>query len=149
QTLGDPVADQILSALQAHPDGLSRTQIRDLFHGNRGKDETERALQSLASHNHARVERGVPDGPGRPTETWFACTARNRTASAFRSFRSFLSYPEDPLAGPDGSRGDSPSPTTETRNSDWTEHPTASGEPHAAPWATTETTKTTKSGGVG
>ena len=46
--LGDPVADEILKELrEAEDEGLTRTQIRDLFGRNRSASEIVRALQKL------------------------------------------------------------------------------------------------------
>lgn len=68
--LGDPVADTILRALRANPEGLTRTDIlKGLFSGHdRGID---RALALLMERGLARSERRGETG-GRPEERWFA-----------------------------------------------------------------------------
>jgi hypothetical protein len=67
-TLGDAVADEILRALRAAPNGLTRTQIRDHFGRNRSGDEIGRALGVLFRARLALPER-VGTG-GRDAERW-------------------------------------------------------------------------------
>ena len=69
-SLGDPVADELLQALRARPDGMTRTDIRDLFGRHRSADQITRALTSLHVLNliHSRPE----STGGRPAERWFA-----------------------------------------------------------------------------
>jgi hypothetical protein len=70
-SLGDPVADDILTALrQAGPTGMTRTSIRDLFGRNQGSDRIGMALAKLASKGLAIMENRKTGG--RPVETWFA-----------------------------------------------------------------------------
>ena len=45
---GDPLAEQIHAALTHSPAGLTRTQLRDLFHRNRPATHVEQALATLA-----------------------------------------------------------------------------------------------------
>ena len=72
-SLGDPIADEINRAIAEHPNGLTRSQIRDLFARNRPKAQIDRALHLLAGAG--AVNRHVLDGPGRPTEVWSSHTA--------------------------------------------------------------------------
>jgi hypothetical protein len=67
--LGDPIADEILRALrQAGSDGMTRTQIRDLFGRHRSAERLGLALSTLARHDKAKT---VPrDTGGRPAEVW-------------------------------------------------------------------------------
>ena len=68
---GDPVADDVLEALRAgEDDGLSRTEIRDLFGRHKSADRINQALGLLQKLGRARKE-DVPTG-GRPTERWYA-----------------------------------------------------------------------------
>ena len=69
-SLGYPEADRMLAALRAEPQGLSRTQIRDLFGRNRSEPVIEAALTALEERGLARRE-AVQTG-GRPTERWIA-----------------------------------------------------------------------------
>jgi hypothetical protein len=71
QSLGDPVADEILRALQqAGANGLTRTAIRDLFGRHRTGDRIGAALALLMTNGHARAEERMTSG--RPSEVWFA-----------------------------------------------------------------------------
>jgi hypothetical protein len=70
-SLGDPVADDILTALhQAGSAGMTRTSVRDLFGRNQGSDRIGMALAKLASKGLALMEHRRTGG--RPVETWFA-----------------------------------------------------------------------------
>jgi len=53
-SLGYPEADRILSALRAEPQGLTRTQIRDLFGRNQSEPVIEAALTALEERGLAR-----------------------------------------------------------------------------------------------
>jgi hypothetical protein len=68
---GDPVADDIAEALRAAGgDGLSRTEIRDLFGRHKSADRINQALGLLLKLGRVRKE-DVSTG-GRPTEKWYA-----------------------------------------------------------------------------
>ena len=71
-TIGDPIADAILSALKLrHPDGMSRTDISYLFGRNVDAGRLVLALDMLAKLDRAeRVMVPSPKG-GRPAEMWF------------------------------------------------------------------------------
>jgi hypothetical protein len=70
-SLGDPTADTILSALRAAGTvGMTRTEIRDYFGRNKGTAEIQRALAALASLGLARME--ITSTKGRSEERWFA-----------------------------------------------------------------------------
>jgi hypothetical protein len=75
-TLGDPIADEILRALrQAGDAGKTRTQLRDLFNRNRSGDRIELALATLARHGKAKpITR---DTGGRRAEIWVAVGGTN------------------------------------------------------------------------
>jgi hypothetical protein len=66
--MGNPVADTILEALQNNPEGLTRTDIRDLFGRNRSESEIEGSLGMLRKGGRATSTK-VPTG-GRPVERW-------------------------------------------------------------------------------
>jgi hypothetical protein len=76
-SLGDPDADAILGALRSSPEGMTRTQIRDLFGRNLSANRIERALTTLASHNFATITRAAT--AGRPAEIWRACRTTETT----------------------------------------------------------------------
>ena len=72
--VGDPVADTILRALRAAgADGLSRTDLINLFGRNLSANKIDAALVALLSAG--KVRRGSVKkaaGSGRPREMWFA-----------------------------------------------------------------------------
>ena len=69
-TLGDPVADEIYRALLDEPDGLTRSQLRDLFSRNRRSKDITQALDRLAVAGRIHAER--QQQRGRPAELWRA-----------------------------------------------------------------------------
>ena len=71
--MGDPVADTILDALRRNPDGLTRTDIRDLLGRNHSHERIDTALAALNRAGTARMVRETTRG--RPAERWIA-TAR-------------------------------------------------------------------------
>jgi hypothetical protein len=73
QATGDPLAEQIHAALTRSPDGLTRTQIRDLCQRNLPADRVEQALHALAAAGRAQRQRTLTGG--RPAEHWTAARA--------------------------------------------------------------------------
>jgi hypothetical protein len=73
-TFGDPVgnatADTILTALRFEPEGLSRTDISNLFSRHRNAAEITRALDQLQKLGHVCVVESKTDG--RYEQRWFA-----------------------------------------------------------------------------
>jgi len=76
ERLGDPVADTILVALIARPNGMTRTEISALLGRNTKADRISAALQFLAGHGKAR--RDDETAVGRPVERWFAITKETK-----------------------------------------------------------------------
>src|SRR5262249_25441213 len=74
-SLGDPVADEILKALRRNPTGMTRTEISGLFNRNRTAGQIGAALKLLQREGKIRCER-VDDGKGRPAEIWFPIGAK-------------------------------------------------------------------------
>ena len=72
QATGDPLAEHIHAALARSPDGLTRTQIRDLCQRNLPADRVEQALHALAATGRAQQQRALTGG--RPAELWTAAT---------------------------------------------------------------------------
>ena len=70
--LGDAGADAILSALRHAPEGLTRTAISGLFSRNVAVNKIARALEELERRGLANCRNNTANGPGRPSETWFA-----------------------------------------------------------------------------
>ncbi len=73
--LGDPTADELLRALRATPEGMSRTSIRDHFGRNKSAAEIGKALGVLARQGLAHSVTVKGEGGGRPVETWTASKA--------------------------------------------------------------------------
>src|SRR5262245_15276704 len=69
-SLGDPVADELLRLLRASKDGMSRTQIRDHFGRHQSADRIGQALALLLENKLARCES--KETGGRPAEWWLA-----------------------------------------------------------------------------
>jgi hypothetical protein len=70
---GDSLAEQIHTALSRSPDGLTRTQIRDLCQRNLPAERVEQALNTLAAAGRAKQQRTATGG--RPAEIWTAASA--------------------------------------------------------------------------
>jgi hypothetical protein len=71
--LGDPLADEIYRALLDEPDGLTRSQVRDLFSRNRRSKDIAQALERLAATGRIDAER--QHARGRPAELFRARVA--------------------------------------------------------------------------
>lgn len=70
-TLGDPVADDIWSAVKGSTGGLSRAEIRDLFSRNKSAKAINAGLAALERAGRLRREERQPTaGRGRPAEVW-------------------------------------------------------------------------------
>jgi hypothetical protein len=67
-SLGHPEADRILKALRANSQGLTRTEIRDLFGRNQNESVIEAALTALEERGLAR--KVFEQSGGRPIERW-------------------------------------------------------------------------------
>jgi hypothetical protein len=74
-SLGDPTADEIWTLAKERPDGITRTEVRDLFSRNKKAREIDRALVVLEEAGRLRREH-VSDGRGRPAEKWRPAPAR-------------------------------------------------------------------------
>lgn len=71
RTASDPLARQIHVALtHALPDGLTRTQLRDLLHRNPATAQLDQALAALAKDGKITSQRVLT--AGRPAELWTA-----------------------------------------------------------------------------
>ena len=68
--VGDSIADRIREALQASPNGLTRKQIWNLFHGHVSSGSIDQALERLSSLE--LVTSRYVSGRGRPTTLWSA-----------------------------------------------------------------------------
>jgi hypothetical protein len=73
RSTGDPIAEQIHAALIRSPDGLTRTQIRDLCQRNLPGQRLDQALANLAAAGRAKSQH-TPTA-GRSAERWTATPA--------------------------------------------------------------------------
>jgi hypothetical protein len=72
KSLGDPLADNLLEELREHPEGMTRTEIRDFFGRNKSSEKVSSALGLLLRQGHVeRREREGGQHGGRSTEVWF------------------------------------------------------------------------------
>jgi hypothetical protein len=69
-SLGNPVADDLLETLRGHSEGLTRTEISGHFGRHQRSDEVARALATLQDRGLIRVQR--EGTAGREAERWFA-----------------------------------------------------------------------------
>jgi hypothetical protein len=65
---GDRVADRIAAALEVEPDGLTRTDLVNLFKRNVSRDRIDQALALL--EGLGRLRREAVETGGRPEEKW-------------------------------------------------------------------------------
>ncbi|MGE5569090.1 MAG: hypothetical protein ACM3S5_08650 [Rhodospirillales bacterium] len=68
--LGDATADGILEALRNRPEGMTRTELRDLFDRHKPTSEIGRALGVLRTAGLVRCE--TEQTGGRPIERWYS-----------------------------------------------------------------------------
>jgi hypothetical protein len=73
--LGDPTADAIVNALRCRKEGMTRTEISNLFARNKSAGEIDRALVVLIENGIAR--RTETKTEGRPAERWFLSAGTN------------------------------------------------------------------------
>src|SRR5262249_37013513 len=69
-SLGDPMADELLQLLRRTPQGLSRTDMSNHFKRHARDDRIGVALALL--HEHGLAFRRLEPTGGRPVERWFA-----------------------------------------------------------------------------
>jgi hypothetical protein len=72
EALGDPVADAILAALRGSPEGLTRTELRDLFGRHKSGERITTALTMLQERGLIATRKERTEG--RSVEVWFATT---------------------------------------------------------------------------
>lgn len=77
ESLGDPVADELLRALRATAGGMTRTEIRDHFARHKRAHEIDGALSRLAQRGLVRMV--TESTAGRSAERWYATQATKAT----------------------------------------------------------------------
>ena len=86
-SLGNPVANRILRALRAAPQGLSRTSIRDVFGRHKKTRDIDAALSVLVGYGLAVCKKIKT--AGRPEQRWFTTSHATKAREAiFESTRS-------------------------------------------------------------
>jgi hypothetical protein len=90
-TLGDPVADEILAELRrVSPRGLTRTDLREFFQRHRRSDQIGRALTTLEERGLVRMEQERTGG--RSAERWYATSGCAVSAESAESGESGEAY---------------------------------------------------------
>jgi hypothetical protein len=74
--VGDPMADRVLAALRASQDGLTRTEVRDLFSHATDAKKVDQAMSRLEGSGLAR--KHSESTKGRPVERWTATVSAGR-----------------------------------------------------------------------
>ncbi len=69
--MGDPVADRIVDALSSAPNGLTRTELSNLFGRHQRSANLDRALERLKKYRMADCDQDMTDG--RSSERWRLC----------------------------------------------------------------------------
>ena len=105
EKLGNPIADTILASLRnAFPDGLTRTEIRDLFDRNAPPGAITTALQDIQSLGRATMTRRQPNGRGvlsksgatandlRRSNPLFCRKRKMKQYQRFNYFKSYMSF---------------------------------------------------------
>lgn len=70
--IGDADADKVLEELKGCEEGMTRTEIRDLFGRNRSGEELDRIMEVLADAGRIRVTKHRENGSKKPVERWYA-----------------------------------------------------------------------------
>ena len=81
-SIGDPTADEIWSLARDRHDGITRTEVSNLFSRNKKAREIDRALQALI--DAGRLERATMEEPrtGRVLTVWRPASTARGTAPA-------------------------------------------------------------------
>ncbi|HPO15412.1 MAG TPA: hypothetical protein PLI09_18355 [Candidatus Hydrogenedentes bacterium] len=82
-SLGDPVADCIVTALSNRPQGMTRTDISAMFGRHKTTEQIERALSCLTKHG--RIMRKQEQTGGREAERIFLSGTRERSERSEQS----------------------------------------------------------------
>ncbi len=82
-SLGNKNADTILNALRNTKNGVTRSEIRNLFDRHLSKEKIDAALQFLLENNLARFEK--EETKGRTKEIWYACVLSDKSDNGFEN----------------------------------------------------------------
>ena len=92
---GDPIADRIREALEQSPEGLSKGQIRRLFHGHVNCDRIDAALEQLMLIDAASCHSELTGG--RPSTLWSATAGLGREENEAQEENQALEAASDQL----------------------------------------------------
>ncbi len=70
ESLGDPTADDIWALAKERANGISRTEVRDLFSRNKKAREIDRALTTPVDAGRLQRQPGIEPSTGRRAEIW-------------------------------------------------------------------------------
>jgi hypothetical protein len=70
--IGDADADKVLEELKGCEEGMTRTEVRDLFGRNRSGEELDRIMGVLTQAGRVRVTKHRENGSKKPVERWYA-----------------------------------------------------------------------------
>ena len=79
---GHRLADQILEALEGCSEGLTQTQLNNLFSGHRSSDEIKVALDVLAKNGRV-IQRRLKT-LGRPVDRWHVVRDEGKAEKAYK-----------------------------------------------------------------
>jgi hypothetical protein len=68
---GDPDADKALSVLKDAEDGMTRTEVSELFGRNKSRQELDRIREALLKADKIHVSVSTEGGSKKPVERWF------------------------------------------------------------------------------
>lgn len=88
--IGDKNAEIILIALRESENGLTRTEIRDLFDRHITKERLDSVLQFLLENGLAKCEK--EETKGRAKETWLACVLSVKSVFSFENLSDELPF---------------------------------------------------------
>lgn len=72
EIIGDPDADKVLAELKHAENGMTRTDVRDLFGRNKSAQELNRIREVLVKAGRVRVSSATEGGSKKPVERWTA-----------------------------------------------------------------------------
>lgn len=71
EATGDPDADKVLAILKDAEDGMTRTEVSELFGRNKSRQELDRIREALIKAEKLRVSLKTEGGSKKPVERWF------------------------------------------------------------------------------
>jgi hypothetical protein len=86
--MGDPVADRIMDALRDAPEGLTRTEISNLFNRDKPSIAIRPALDSLLHGGKVSMQKSRADTGGRPKETFVSVSSFNSLNGYLQTLRT-------------------------------------------------------------